>query len=594
MENFLHDNEDILFHLEHLDLDRIIRLKEDDFAQAAQFSYAPRDTADAMDSYKRVLGIIGEICGEYIAPNAPGVDEEGPTLDLAANQVTLHPAAKKAMDMLAQADLMGFCVPRRFGGLNMPSTILCIASELLARADGSALNFGLQQDIALTINKFASEEQKQAVLPKLCSGEWDSSMILTEPDAGSDLQAVNLKAVQGEDGVWRLSGVKRFITNGCGTIGLVLARSEEKARGARGLSFFIYKRDDKMIIRRLEHKLGIHGSPTCELQFNRAPAELLGERQRGLTKYTMWLMNNARLGIAAQAVGIAEAAYREADLYAAKRIQFDAPVRVLPAVFEMLTEMKVSIEAGRSLLYETARFVDLRDVLEEYSDAHPDEKGGIVEDKKKYTKLAGFFTPMVKAYATEMANKVAYDAIQIHGGTGYMQEFNAERHYRDARITNIYEGTTQLQVVAAIGPVTSGVAQSILDEYDRADYSHAGALAEQVRAARKLFDEALECVKTYQGEGRDQFATYHARRLVEMATDLVISYLLLRDACNAAKPHCLAEGQSPSATSRERKLAVAAIFIARLPSRIGAAHSFITGDNATLLQRYTEVIGPGE
>jgi alkylation response protein AidB-like acyl-CoA dehydrogenase len=287
-------------------------------------------------------------------------------------------------------------------------------------------------------------------------------------------------------------------------------------------------------------------------------------------------MNNARLGIAAQAVGIAEAAYREADRYAAKRIQFDAPVRTLPAVFEMLTDMKVSIEAGRSLLYETARFVDLRDVLEEYSDAHPDEKGQVVEDKKKYTRLAGFFTPMVKAYTTEMANKVACDAIQIHGGTGYMKEFNAERHYRDARITNIYEGTTQLQVVAAVGPVTSGAAQSILDEYDQADYSHAATLASQVRAARKIFDETLAYVKSYKGEGQDQFAAYHARRLVEMATDLVVSYLLLRDGAHS-----------------ERKLKVAAIFIARLPSRIGAAHSFITGDNATLLQHYEEVIGPG-
>ncbi|WP_010259271.1 acyl-CoA dehydrogenase family protein [Treponema primitia] len=577
MENFLNDNEDILFHLEHLDLDRIIRFKEEEFTQAEQFSYAPKDAADARDSYKRVLSIIGEMCGEFIAPNAPKVDEEGPLLDLATNQVTLNPATQKAMDMFAQADLMGFCIPRRYGGLNMPSTILCIASELLSRADASALNFGLQQDIAETINKFASEEQKQAVLPRLCSGEWGSSMILTEPDAGSDLQAVNLKAVQGEDGKWYLSGVKRFITNGCGTIGLVLARSEEKGKGARGLSFFLYERDDKMIIRRLEHKLGIHGSPTCELQFNKAPAELVGERQRGLTKYTMWLMNNARLGIAAQAVGIAEAAYREADLYAAKRIQFNVSVRTLPPVFEMLTEMKVAVEAGRTLLYETARFVDLKEVLEDFSDAHPDQKGDIVEDKKRYAKLAGFFTPLVKAYATEMANKVAYDAIQIHGGTGYMKEFNAERHYRDARITNIYEGTTQLQVVAAIGPVTSGIAQSILDEYDQADFTYAADLIAKVRAARKIFDATLDYVKAYKGEGHEQFLSYHSRRLVEMTTDLVISYLLLRDAVHS-----------------ERKLKVAAIFIAKAPSRIEASHSFITGDNGTLLRCYAEVIGAGE
>jgi alkylation response protein AidB-like acyl-CoA dehydrogenase len=397
-------------------------------------------------------------------------------------------------------------------------------------------------------------------------------MVLTEPDAGSDLQSVNLKATLGPDGKWYLNGVKRFITNGCGTVGLVLARSEEKGKGARGLSFFIYKRDEKMIIRRLEHKLGIHGSPTCELQFNNAPAELLGERQRGLTKYTLRLMNNARLGVAAQGVGIAEAAYREADLYAAKRIQFGAPVRELPPVFEMLTEMKVAIEAGRSLLYETARFVDLKEGLEEYSEKHPEDKGTIIEEKKKYAKLAGFFTPMIKAYATEMANKVTNDAIQIHGGTGYMKEFNAERHYRDARITNIYEGTTQLQIVAAIGPVTSGIAQMILDEYDKANYSHSPDLLVRVRETRKFFEEALEYTKTY--KDNDQFLTYHSRRLVEMATDLVISYLLLRDGNHS-----------------ERKQKVAAVFIAKMPSRVKANRDFILSENGTLLRNYKAVIG---
>jgi len=575
MENFLTDNEDILFHLEHLDLDRIIQLKEENFQQAKQYAHAPKDAADARDSYRMVLSIIGEVSGGFVAPAAPAVDEAGPTL--ANNQVTLNPATQKAWDMLAKADMMGFGIPRQYGGINMPITILSIAAEILARADGSFLNFGLQQDIAETINKFASEEQKQAYLPKLCSGEWDSSMILTEPDAGSDLQSVNLKAVQGADGTWHLNGVKRFITNGCGTIGLVLARSEEKGKGARGLSFFIYKRDEEsakptMIIRRLEHKLGIHGSPTCELQFNNAPAQLLGERQRGLTKYTLWLMNSARLGVAAQAVGIAEAAYREADLYAAKRIQFGVPVRDLPPVFEMLTEMKIALEAGRSLLYETSRFVDLKEGLEEYSEKHPEEKGAIIEEKKKYSKLANFFTPMVKAYATEMANKVASDAIQIHGGTGYMKEFNAERHFRDARITNIYEGTTQLQVVAAIGPVTSGVAQSILDEYDQASYSHGSDLLAKVREARALFDEALEYAKAY--KKHEQFLTYHSRRLVEMATDLVISYLLLRDGNHS-----------------ERKQKAAAIFIAKMPSRVKANRDFILSEDGTLLGNYEAVIG---
>jgi len=575
MENFLTDNEDILFHMEHLDLDRIINMKEDNFEQVKQYAHAPKDAEDAKDSYRMVLSIIGEIAGGFVAPNAPAVDETGPTL--ANNKVTFHPATQKTLDMMAKADMMGFVIPRQYGGLNMPNTILTIAADIMARADGSFLNFGLQQDNAGTINKFASEDQKSRYLPKLCSGEWDSAMVLTEPDAGSDLQSVNLKATQGSDGKWYLNGVKRFITNGCGTIGLVLARSEEKGKGARGLSFFLYKRDEKMIIRRLEHKLGIHGSPTCELQFNNAPAELLGERQRGLTKYTLWLMNNARLGVAAQGVGIAEAAYREADLYAAKRIQFGAPIRDLPPVFEMLTEMKIAVEAGRSLLYETARFVDLKEVLEEYSEKHPEEKGEIIDAKKKYAKLAGFFTPMVKAYATEMANKVASDAIQIHGGTGYMKEFNVERHYRDARITNIYEGTTQLQIVAAIGPVTSGIAQMILDEYDAASYSHSPELLAKIRETRKIFDEALEYAKTADKssayENHEQFLTYHSRRLVEMATDLVISYLFMRDGNHS-----------------ERKQKVAAIFIAKMVSRVKANRDFIMSENGTLLRNYKAVI----
>jgi alkylation response protein AidB-like acyl-CoA dehydrogenase len=574
MENFFTDNEDILFQLDHLDLDRIIQLKEDNFSQAEEFAHAPKDAEDARESYRMVLSIIGEIAGGFIAPNAPAVDEAGPVL--ANNQVTLNPATQKAMNMLAKADMMGFIIPRKYGGLNMPSTILSIAAEIVARADASFLNFGLQQDNAATIAKFAYEKKKDFYLPKLCSGEWDSAMVLTEPDAGSDLQSVNLKAVQDAGGTWRLNGVKRFITNGCGKIGLVLARSEEKGKGARGLSFFIYKRSDtpssEMIIRRLEHKLGICGSPTCELQFNNAPAELLGERQRGLTKYTLWLMNNARLGVAAQALGIAEAAYREADLYAAKRIQFSAPVRNLPPVFEMLTEMKIAIEASRSLLYETARFVDLKEVLEDYSDKNPTEKSEMIEEKKKYAKLAGFFTPVVKAYATEMANKVTYNAIQIHGGTGYMKEFNAERHYRDARITNIYEGTTQLQIVAAIGPVTSGIAQMILDEYDSAGYLYGENLLEKIRSSRKLFDETLDYVKTY--KSHEAFLTYHSRSLVEMAADLAISYLLLRDG-----------------NHNERKRKIAEIFITKMTSRIQAARDFILSEECTLLNNYKTVIG---
>ena len=375
MENFLLDNEDILFHLKHLDLDRLIELKEDEFKNKDKYPHAPQDIEDTKENYYKVIEIIGEICGEQLAPRAADIDEEG--VKLIDGEVQLAKGTKEVLDMFAQADLMGFCLPREYGGLNFPATMMSVAAEIVSRADGSFLNFGLQQDIAETLNKFGSEEQKAEYLPRLASGESGSSMILTEPDAGSDLQAVALKATQGEDGKWYLNGVKRFITNGNGKLGLVLAKSEENARGARGLSFFLYERDEHMVIRRIENKLGIHGSPTCELQFNNAPALLVGERQRGLTKYTMWLMNSARLGIAGQALGIAEAAYREADLYAAKRIQFEGPVRNLPPIFEMLTEMKIAIEAGRSLLYETARFVDLKEGMEHFAEKYPDRKNEV-------------------------------------------------------------------------------------------------------------------------------------------------------------------------------------------------------------------------
>ncbi len=569
MENFFLDNEDILFQLEHMDLDRIISLREDDFKEAAEYPFAPVSIDDTKDSYNKVLGIIGELCGEYLAPRAVEIDEEGVALE--NGEVRYAKGTKEVLDLFAKADLMGFSIPRKFGGLNFPSIILTIAAEIVSRADASFLNFGLQQDIGETLNKFGSESQKAEILPKLATGEYGSAMILTEPDAGSDLQAVNLKAHQDANGNWYLNGVKRFITNGNGDVGLVLARSEEDLSGARGLSFFLYKRDEHMKIRRLEHKLGIHGSPTCELQFNNAPATLVGERKRGLSKYTMWLMNSARLGIAAQAAGIAEAAYREARKYAQERIQFNHPIEEFPPIYEMLTEMKVAIEAGRALLYETARFVDLKEGLEEMKEKYPERAAEFKADLKKYSRLANLFTPMVKAYNTEMANKAAYDAIQIHGGTGYMHDFIVERLYRDARITNIYEGTTQLQIVAAIGGVTSGTAASIIDEYEQEDYSHVPELHETLRKAKFNFEKTLVGVKEVD---KKDFATYHSRRLVEMATDVIQGYLLLRDAKYSG-----------------RKKKVAEVFMEKMDARIRANMSFILDEKGILIDNYKDIIG---
>ncbi len=569
MENFLHDNDDILFQLEHLDLDRIIRMRENDFAEAGVFPHAPKDAADAKDSYFKILEIIGEICGDVLAPLAPEIDEEG--VHLENGEVRYAEGTAIVQDLFAKADLMGFSLPRKYGGLNFPATILTIAAEIVARADASFLNFGLQQDIAETLNKFGSEEQKEKYLPKLSSGEYGSAMVLTEPDAGSDLPAVNLKAQLGPDGKWYLTGVKRFITNGCGKLGLVLARSEEGMGGARGLSLFLYERDEHMKVRRVENKMGIHGSPTCELQFNNAPATLVAERKRGLIKYTMWLMNSARLGISAQAVGIAEAAYREADKYAKERFQFGKPIREFPAVFEMLTEMKIAIEAGRTLMYETARYVDLKEGLEHMSEVHPDREAEFKSDLKNYTRTAGMLTPMTKLFTTEMSNKVAYDAIQIQGGTGYMKEFNVERHYRDARITNIYEGTSQLQVVAAIGGVTSGAATGLLDEYDSEDNSHAEDLLKIIRKARNNFEKALIHAK---GVEDSTFVDYHARRLVEMAVDLIQSYLLIRDGKHS-----------------ERKMKIAETFIKKMAPRVEGNMNFIISEESTLLKNREAIIG---
>ena len=570
MENFFKDNDDILFHFKHLNLDEIILLKEDNFAEKDIYPHAPKDIEDTMDSYEKILSLIGEIAGEYMAPVAADVDEEG--VKLVNGEVIYAKGTQMALDMLAQADLMGLANPRKYGGLNCPVTLMSIAGEVMSRADGSFLNFGLQQDISETLNKFGSEEQKARIIPILASGKETSSMILTEPDAGSDLQAVTLKAHQGDDGKWYLNGVKRFITNGNGRIGLVLARSEDGSKGAGGLSFFLYERDEHMVIRRVENKLGIHGSPTCELQFNNAPAELVGERRRGLTKYTMWLMNSARLMVSGQATGIAEAAYREAYKYATERIQFGKPIIEFPPVYEMLTEMKVAVEASRTLLYETSKYVDMKECLEHISETQPDRKSELKADLKKYTRLANLFTPMTKLFNTEAANKVAYDGIQIHGGTGYMKEFNAERHYRDARITNIYEGTSQLQVVAAIGGVTSGTASRFIEDFiDGTDFSHCKELFKTVEKSILHFEKTLIKIK----ETSDQeIVTYHSRRLVEMATDIAVALLFMRDAKHS-----------------ERKMKVAETFIAKMVTRVEMNMNFIVGDDTTLLKNYQDIIG---
>ncbi|PKP18677.1 MAG: acyl-CoA dehydrogenase, partial [Bacteroidetes bacterium HGW-Bacteroidetes-21] len=454
MANFYTDNEDLKFHLQNPLMKKIVALKESNFTDKDKFDYAPIDFEDAMDSYDRVLDTVGEICGNTVAPNAESVDHDGPTLE--NNRVKYARGTQENFDALVKAGLIGISLPRMYGGLNFPFVPYVMSAEIVSRADGGFANIWGLQDCAETINEFASEEVKQLFLPRFQHGA-TAAMDLTEPDAGSDLQAVQLKASFNEkDGKWYLNGVKRFITNGDADISLVLARSEEGTNDGRGLSLFVYDRkDDAVVIRRIENKLGIKGSPTCELVFTNAPAILVGERKLGLIKYVMSLMNSARLGVGAQSVGIAEAAVREALKYAEERQQFGKPIIQFPAVYELLTNMQVKVHAVRTLLYETSRYVDMSkmmDLMARNRKLEMDEKA----EQKVYSRLSDAFTPLLKLMSSEYCNQVAYDSLQVHGGTGFMKDFPIERIYRDARITSIYEGTSQLQVVAAIRHVTTG------------------------------------------------------------------------------------------------------------------------------------------
>lgn len=569
MSNFYIDNTDIQFHMKHMDFTRIVSLKEDDFAEKDEYPYAPNDLEDALDNYKRVLEIVGEISGEFVAPRAPDVDEQGASFK--DGEVTYAKGTSEALDRLIKADLAGFMIPRKYGGINIPMTVYAAAIEMISRADASLMNFFGLQEIGDTILKFGSEDQKKRFLPRFSSGEVMGSMALTEPDAGSDLQAAMLKAELGSDGKWRLNGVKRFITNGCADISLVMARSEEGSTSGRGISLFVYERDENMKIRRIEHKLGIKGSPTCELQFNNAEAELLGKRKFGLIKYTMSLMNGARLSVAAQAIGIAEAAYREADNYSKDRVQFKQQIRNFPAVYELLTDMKVRIEAARSLLFETAGVVDIKEGIEEKIKEHPESETDLRDDLKRYSKYAALLTPIVKWYAAEMGNKVCYDAIQVHAGVGFTCEFNVERHYRDVRITSIYEGTTQLQVVAAIGGVIGGVIFERLNDFESDnDFSSVKDFFNIAQQMRTHLEMAVSHVKE---NGDPTFREFHSGRLVEMAADTFLSYILCIDA-----------------THSERKKKIADIFITKAKHRVKSNIDYIVSDEVSLVSFYKDVI----
>ena len=563
MANFYLDNKDLQYHLSHPLMKRIIELKERNFADAKEYDYAPQDVEDALDSYRRVLEIVGDVCGEVIAANAESVDHEGPRV--VNDHVEYASGTVRNIEALNAAGLGGMTLPRKYDGLNMPVTCFAMANEMVARADAGFENIWGLQDCAETINEFASEEIKQRFLPRVSAGE-TCAMDLTEPDAGSDLGAVMLKATWDEAaGVWRLNGCKRFITNGDGDISLVLARTEEGTKDARGLSMLIYdKRDGGVKVRRIENKLGIKGSPTCELVFNNAPAVLVGDRKMGLIKYVMSLMNAARLGIAAQSTGLCEAAYREALKYAKEREQFGKAIIEFAAVREMLKNMEAKTLASRAMLYETARFVDIYKQLTHIShdrSLEAEER----QEMKFYNRLADGFTPLAKMFASEYANEVAYDSIQIHGGSGYMKDYACERLYRDARIMNIYEGTTQLQVVAAINHVTKGTyLEQIMRYEENARTEATEAMGAQLVELRKVYEQVVERVEAIDKEANG-YKEFHSRRLVEIAGYIIMSHIMLRQAAE-----CEADYLNPTK-----------IFVKYAAKKVAEAAAYINASEAS-------------
>ena len=625
MANFYRDNNDIQFLFRHTDLGKSAEVCEEGFKFANEFDYAPANSEEAIENYDMVLDSLGQLSADFIAPRAEDVDRQGNILN-EDGSVTRAKGIQESIEKLGQAEVMGFTLPHCFGGLNFPNIVYSMAIEILSRADAALMNiFGLQ-GIAETINAFASEEIKQKYLPDFSAGKVTGAMVLTEPDAGSDLQSVKLRAFENDKGNWFLHGVKRFITNGCGDVLLVLARSEPDRSGGLGLSLFVCEPGPTVHIRRLEDKLGIHGSPTCEIFFDNTPCEIIGERQRGLVTYVMSLMNGARIGIAAQSVGIAEAAFRVARDYAATRKQFAVAIEKLPAVRDMLIDMKIAIEAGRALLYETSRVVDLEigyaKQLEEIDSrfrgndreksgndreksGNDREKSGndsrdkalakqLKNDSRKYKRYAAMLTPMSKYYCSEMCNEIAYDSIQVLGGSGYMRDYPCERHARDARITTIYEGTSQLQVVAAVRGVCSGTAEKFIAElagqnYDDEVKDLLGKLAEGTEQLK----ESVAFVK----EQGNEYMDLYGRALVDMAIDLINGYLFCGQAGTKVDMQVpVAENgntnNSQTVSMKERKAMIAQRYVTKNEPKIGALAALIrTGDKSTFSD-YEALVGP--
>ncbi|MHC4122372.1 MAG: acyl-CoA dehydrogenase family protein [Planctomycetota bacterium] len=597
MANFYTDNDDIRFLFRHMGLAKIASIKEEGFRFAKEFDYAAENAAEAIQNYDMVLESLGQLSGDFIAPRSEDVDKEGNTLNKDGS-VSYAKGIAEDLDKLAKADVMGFTLPYRFGGLNFPNIIYSMAIEMVSRADASLMNiFGLQ-GIAETIEAFASEEIKQQYLYDFSAGKVTGAMVLTEPDAGSDLQAIKLRAFQDNKGNWFLHGVKRFITNGCGEVLLVLARSEPDRAGGLGLSSFVCDRGPTVHIRRLEDKLGIHGSPTCEIYFDNTPCQLIGERQRGLVTHFISLMNGARLGISAQSLGIAEATFRIARDYAASRKQYGVVIEKLPAVGDMVIDMKIAIEASRALLYETSCIVDMEigyaKRLEQNPPENNDEKKQLKNESRKYKRYAAMLTPMSKYYCSEKSNTIAYDAIQVLGGSGYMRDYACERHARDARITTIYEGTSQLQIVAAVRGVCNGTAEKLIAEYAEKEYDT------ELKDLLKILAEDVEQMKkaiVFVKENGNEYMDLYGRALVDIAIDLINGYLFCGQASTKVDMKVEVSDEKGEAAEekifmKQRKAKIARRYITKNAPRTKALAELICSRDKSTFNNYHSVVGP--
>jgi len=596
MSNFFRDNEDIQFLFRHMDLATIAGYMEEGFRFARECDYAPASAEEAIRNYEMVLEAVGQLSGDFIAPRSEHIDLQGNTLN-DDGTVTYADGIAESLDALAKADVMGFTLPHRFGGLNFPNVIYSIAIEIVSRADASLMNiFGLQ-GIAETINAFACEEIKQKYLHDFAAGRVTGAMVLTEPDAGSDLQSCKLRAFQDDDGNWYLHGVKRFITNGCGEVLLVLARSEPDRTGGLGLSLFVCDRGPTVRVRRLEDKMGIHGSPTCELFFDNTPCRLIGERQRGLVTYVMALMNGARIGIAGQSMGIAEAAWRIARDYAASREQFGGPIEKLPAVRDLLIDMKIAIEAGRALLYETSRVVDIEVGLTRIIENPDTDKARAKDAKQQLRRIkrqAAMLTPMSKYYCSEMCNRVTYDSIQILGGSGYMRDYPCERLARDARITTIYEGTSQLQVVAAVRGVCGGTFEKYIAELAAMTYSP--SVKDLLDLLAEGCDQLKKAIAFVKEAGIDYMDLY-GRELVDIAIDLINGYLFCGQASSNVDMQVAVAGDSGNGRPRtismtRRKEVLARRFITSNAPKIASLVEHICSGDRTTFGEFDALVGP--